>query len=33
LFRWFNLSKGRPDESDLADAERFVMELEKSQTD
>ena len=27
LFRWFNLSKGRPNESDFADAERFILNL------
>lgn len=31
LFRWLNLSKGRPNESDFAAAEQFILTLDASQ--
>jgi hypothetical protein len=29
LFRWLNLSEGRPNEADFADAEKFVLQLKQ----
>jgi len=32
LFRWFNISEGRQNESDFADAEKFILKLEHTET-